>query len=115
MPYRASHPDETVLHHALRDALNHGLRNTNFFVWIRVKPTGRTTQFDDLPRIVNDTEIWLNSLNPDAVKEKELPKRRFDERAASVEITALPRKPEVRGYRATEIVGNPSPVLVGWN
>jgi hypothetical protein len=115
MPYRASHPDETVLHYALRDALNRGLRNTNFFVWIRVKPTGNAKQFDDLPRIVNDTEIWLNSLNPDAVREKELPKRRFDERAASVEITALPRKPEVRGYRATEIVGNPSPVLVGWN
>ncbi len=115
MPYRASHPDETVLHSALREALNRGLRNTNFFVWIRVKPTGKASQFDDLSRIVDDTETWLNSLDPDAVKEKELPKRRFEQRAALVEITALPRKPEVRGYRASEIVGNPSPALVGWN
>lgn len=115
MPYKASHPDETALHHALRDALNRGLKNTNFFVWIRVKPTGRARPFDDLPRIVDETETWLNSLNPDAVKEKELPKRRFEQQAASIEITALPRKSEVRGYRASEIVGNPTPVLVGWN
>lgn len=115
MPYKASHPDEMSLHHALRDALNRGLKNTNFFVWIRVKPTGKAKQFNDLPRIVGDTEAWLTSLNPDAVKEKELPKRRFEQQAALIEITALPRKAEVRGYRASEIVGNPTPVLVGWN
>jgi hypothetical protein len=113
--YSASHPDEAALHHALRDALNRGLKNQNFFVWISVQPTGQSRQFDDLANIVARTDAWLGTLNPDAVKEKELPKLRFQQRAATVEITALPRKPEVRGYRADQIVGNPSPPLAGWS
>jgi hypothetical protein len=112
--YRAGHKDEIALHHELRDALNGGLTNTNFFVWINVKPTGDAKRFVRLDQMVGRTEAWLSTLDPDAVREGDLPKLQLQEEAASVEITALPRKPEVRDHRATEIVGNPGPVLTGW-
>lgn len=103
-----------ALHHQLRDALNASLKNKNFFVWINVMPTGDASRFSELDRMVERTEDWLSRLNPDAVREGDLPKLQLRENAASVEITALPRKREVRGYRAAEIVGNPEPVLTRW-
>lgn len=114
MQYRAGHKDEIALHHELRDALNRDLTNKNFFVWINVEPTGEAKRFAHLGKMIGRTEAWLSTLNPDAVREGDLPKLQLDEKAASVEITALPRKPEVRDHRAQEIVGNPGPVLVGW-
>jgi hypothetical protein len=38
----------------------------------------------------------------------------FEDPAADVRIRAIPKKPEARGTRATEIVGNPEPVLMGF-
>jgi hypothetical protein len=112
--YRAGHPDEIALHHELRDALNDSLTNKNFFVWINVQPTGDAKQFSNLDEIVGRVEGWLSDLNPDDVQESSLPKLALDDEAASIGVTALPRKPEVRDHRAAEIVGNPWPVLVGW-
>lgn len=103
-----------ALHHQLRDAFNASLRNKNFFVWIHVMPTGDAAQFSDLGKMIERTEAWLSDLDPEAVREGDLPKLKLREKAASVEITALPRTREVRGYRATEIVGNPEPVLTRW-
>jgi len=90
------------------------LRNKNFFVWISVEPTGDAKHFSSLQKVVGRTEDWLSTLDPDAVREGELPKLPLHETAAEIEVTALPRKPEVRDRRADEIVGNPWPVLVGW-
>lgn len=115
MQYRAGHEDEIALHHELRDALNGGLTSKNFFVWITVEPTGDAKRFADLDNVIARTEAWLSTLNPDAVPEADLPKLQLHDKAAAMEITALPRKPEVRDHRAQEIVGNPGPVLVGWN
>lgn len=115
MPFQARHPDETALHSEIRDALNSEIQSKNFFVWLNILPTGQGSEIDDLPGLVAETEEWLRSLDPDAVSEKELPKRVIKRRAAIVELTALPRKPEVRSYPADQIVGNPGPILVGWN
>jgi len=112
--YRAGHPDEITLHHELRDSLNSSLTNRNFFVWINVRPTGDAKQFSNLNGMASKIESWLSDLDPDAVEEGDLPKLPLHDDAASVEITALPRKAEVRDHRAAEIVGNPWPVLVGW-
>jgi hypothetical protein len=90
------------------------LTSKGFFVWINVEPTGEAKCFVNLQHIVEETESWLSRLNPDAVNARDLPKLSLHDRAAEIKITALPRKPEVRGYRATEIVGNPGPILVGW-
>ncbi|HVO55634.1 MAG TPA: hypothetical protein VMT37_14575 [Solirubrobacterales bacterium] len=114
MQYRAGHEDEVALHHELRDAFNRDLTNRNFFVWLNVDPTGEAKQFAHLDKMVERTEAWLANLNPDAVREGDLPTLQLHEEAASVEITALPRRREVRDHRAQEIVGNPGPVLVGW-
>jgi hypothetical protein len=115
MEYRPSHPDEPVLHHALRDALNRELKNKDFFVWVTVEPTGEAKEFENLDGIVAGTEAWLDRLNPDAVEEKALPKYEIEQPAATVQITALPRKAEVRDHRAGQIVANPNPIMVGWN
>lgn len=116
MPLEPSHPDEPELHRQLRDALNDELRNTKFFVWITVRPTGWQKSFAYLPRIVAAVEEWLDTLDPDEV-------RPWDEGngwisisdpAADVRIRAIPKKPGARGRRADQIVGNPAPVLTGY-
>jgi hypothetical protein len=114
VPLEPSHPDEPALHRALRDALNRELTTPNFFVWIKVKPTGKSREFADLPTIVRETESWLLALDPDSVDGSELPDRTFSDRAANVEIRAIPKKREARGYRSAAIVGNPEPALAGW-
>lgn len=108
------HPDEPELHRQLRDALNEGLSNTDFFVWITVRPTGHQTHFSYLPRIVEKTERWLSLLDPDAPQEERRSTEFVQDPAADVEIRAIPKKPEARGRRAVEIVGNPEPVLAGY-
>jgi hypothetical protein len=119
VPLEPLHPDEPELHRQLRDALNEGLTNTDFFVWITVRPTGYQKSFSYLPRIVEGTGRWLASLDPDAPHEErksntELLELLFEDPAADVRIRAIPKKPEARGRRATEIVGNPEPVLMGF-
>ena len=114
MPLEPLHPDEPSLHHALRDALNQSLTSADFFVLISVEPTGEVRDFDDLAAIVADAEQWLSGLNPDAVDASDLPTRRYSDKAAYVEVRAIPKKPSARNYRPAEIVGNPEPALAGW-
>lgn len=114
MPLRPSHPDEPALHHELRDALNQRLTNGDFFVWISVRPTGERVEFEDLDAIVSKAETWLSSLDPDRVDASDLPERTYSDKAAEVELRAIPKKPSARGQRAGQIVGNPEPVLAGW-
>jgi hypothetical protein len=108
------HPDEPALHHELRDELNEHLTNPNFFVWIEVKPTGHQTELGEVAQIVNDTERWLGSLDPDDVRPDDLPEQVWSDPAAEVHITAIPKSPQSRGRRADQIVGNPEPILVGY-
>ena len=98
----------------MRDALNQALTNGDFFVWINVRPTGERVEFEDLEAIVSDAEKWLSSLDPDRVDPSELPERDYADKAAEVELRAIPKKPAARGRRASQIVGNPEPVLAGW-
>jgi hypothetical protein len=115
MPLEPSHPDEPELHHQLRDALNEGLTSTDFFVWIRVRPTGHQKRFAYLPRIVEKTDKWLASLDPNASRDAPEPPSTFaQDPAADVEILAIAKRPEARGERAAEIVGNPEPALAGF-
>jgi hypothetical protein len=115
MPMEPRHPDEPALHFELRDALNRGLTNTDFFVWIDVEPSGAAQSFKNLAAMVAATEHWLADLDPDAVDPGALPEQPFHDHAGKVRITAIPKKPSARGQRAEEIVGNPGPVLVGWD
>lgn len=111
------HPLEPKLHEDLRAALNAGLRNQDFFVWIDVRPSGVSNDFARLDHMVEETDRWLATLDPDVVRPSEDRRAavRFDDPAAEVKIEALPKKREARGQRAKEIVGNPAPILVGWN
>jgi hypothetical protein len=116
MNLSARHPHETDLHHALRDALNDNLLNTNFFVWIDVRPTGKSNEFAHMEQIVDAVEDWLSDLDPDAPPpgEGRVQEREIIEPAAEIKLRAIPKKPEARHRRAAQIVGNPEPILVGW-
>jgi hypothetical protein len=117
MPFEASHPDEPDLHHELRDALNAGIQNTNFFVWISVYPTGWGKSFSYLPRIVEAVEEWLGALDPDQARpwDKVGGEIEIVDPAADVRLRAIPKKPEARGTRSGLVVGNPEPILTGWH
>lgn len=109
------HPDEFDLHHELRDAFNKELQNANFFVWIDVRPTGKYKQLAHLDKIIEAVEEWLGDLDPDGHLETDrIAERWIVDPAAEIKLRAIPRKREVRGYRADQIVGNPEPILVGW-
>jgi hypothetical protein len=115
MPLEARHPLEPALHHELRDAFNRQLQNTNFFIWIDVRPTGDQDSFVDLNRLVREIESWLAGLAPDAVRGPDhLPETWIHDPAAAVKLRAIPKKREARGYRSDQIVGNPEPILLGW-
>lgn len=114
MPMEPRHPLEAALHHELRDVLNGGLINTDFFVWIDIRPTGDETSFVDAQRILRDTEEWLASLDPDAISGTDLPELVRRDLAADVTLRAIPKKPSARAYRSDQIVGNPEPILAGW-
>jgi hypothetical protein len=109
------HPDEPALHRELRDALNREIATTSFFVWINVMPTGSAQTFNDLSRLVNGIQLWLDTLDPDAVSEtQDVPELVVPDPAAEVRVRALPKKVSARGQRSEHIVGNPESVLVGW-
>ncbi len=116
MPLEPSHPDEPELHHELRDALNAGLENKDFFVWITVRPVGWQKSFAYLPRIVDTVEEWLGALDPEDVQPWDHGKGEISltDPAADVRVRAIPKKPEARGTRPDHIVGNPEPVLAGY-
>lgn len=114
MPLAPLHPDEPALHHELRDALNAGLHNTEFFVWINVTPSGQAQSFGRLDDLVVSAAKWLSSLDPDSVSaQEEAPELHYTAEAGRARLRALPKKPEARG-RSGQIVGNPEPVLAGW-
>jgi hypothetical protein len=115
MALSARHPDEVDLHHELRDAFNRQLTNTDFFVWIDVRPTGQAKHFAHLEEIVRATEEWLGDLDPDAPSGLDkIAERWIIDPAAEIKLRAIPKKPEARTYRSDQIVGNPEPILVGW-
>jgi hypothetical protein len=116
MALSARHPDEPDLHHELRDAFNSRLTNTNFFVWIDVRPTGKDKRFAYLDQIVAATDEWLGDLDPDAPApgEGRVQERWITDAAAEIKLRAIPKRPEARNRRADQIVGNPEPVLVGY-
>lgn len=115
MPLEPRHPDELALHHELRDAFNRELTNTNFFVWIDVRPSGGHKQFAYLDQIIKATEEWLGDLDPDSLPGPDrIAERWIEDPAAEIKLRAIPKKPEARAYRSDQIVGNPEPILVGW-
>jgi hypothetical protein len=113
MALSAPHPDESASHHELRDALNRQLTNTNFFVWIDVRPTGKHKGFSELEQVVKIVEEWLDDLDPDASApgEDRVQEREISDPAATVKLRAIPKKPAARGGRAEQIVVNPEPLL----
>lgn len=114
MPLEPSHPDEAVLHHALRDALDRTLTSKDFFVLITVEPSGERQKFEDLEGLALEVERWLRGQDPEHVDVDALPERLFTDKAAEVTVRAIPKKPSARGHRAANIVGNPEPALAGW-
>jgi hypothetical protein len=115
MDFEPSHSQEPELHEELRKALNAALSSTDFFVWIGVDPTGEADHFSNLLAIVEATELWLSRLDPDALSDAQsLPRKRFSDPAADVEIQAIPKKESARGNRPGEIVGNPAPILTAY-
>jgi hypothetical protein len=64
MPLETLHPDESALHHALRDALNQRLTSRFFCLDQRRANRGRDT-FVDLDGLVTETERWLATRDPD--------------------------------------------------
>lgn len=115
VPLTPRHPYEPALHKQLRDALNEGLTNTNFFVLIDVEPTGEAPVLSSTDAIVADTDAWLESIDPDAIVTGTiLPALAFTDPGAKILVRAIPKKTEARDGRAQEIVANPEPILAGF-
>jgi len=108
---------ELEAHEMIRDALDGGLTDPNFFVWLNVIVEDSSAEADviDLDDIVRSTDEWLGTLNPDA-----RPEDGFDELVreygpVSVRLRAGVWKPEARGRQHGHKVGPHVPVVAYWN
>lgn len=100
-------PDGDTLHHALSEALEGGVANRDWFLWLDVSGGDPHPDFSSL---IEQTERWLAQQDPDA---RELATTlSWQQRGLHVEIRAEPKKPRARG--AQPLVGNPYPAFAYW-
>lgn len=101
-------PDEFNPHRVVAEALEHGVRNRDWFVWLTVNGT-RMPGAADLNALAEQAETWLSRLDPE---NEEQPELAYEGPALSVRLRALPKKPHARG--ANPLVGNPYPAYAQW-
>jgi hypothetical protein len=102
---------ERALHVALRDALQAGIRNTDFLLWIAVDPTGKGESFARVDELVDEVEKYLAGLDPDQVGSETVPLELHDE-VADVQVIPWAKKESSRGERALQLVAPEVPVTV---
>jgi hypothetical protein len=103
-------------HKRIAKALDQGVTNPNFFLWLNVEvEPGILVDEQLITQIVNAVQQWLDSLDPDLKIDPDgsHPTRALQAGPVAVRITALPRKPEARGASGV-VVGNPSPPSAYW-
>lgn len=103
-------------HKRLAKALDAGITNPNFFLWLRVEvESGTLVDERVINEVVQSTQRWLDGLNAETIRRSDdkPPDTAYEFGPVRIGITALPRKPEARGVIGA-VVGNPSPPSAHW-
>jgi hypothetical protein len=102
-----SSAERLTIHHRVSQALEVGVRNRDWFLWLDVSGE---PELPDLGSLVAETERWLARLDPDAGgDEAELD---WVGPGLRVHLRALAKKPRARG--GNPLVGNPYPAFAYW-
>jgi hypothetical protein len=107
----ATTPGNDTAHRLVSEALEQGVRNRDWFLWINVNGDTFLAPNDNLDSLVQLTEQWLRELDPDAER-KPAPFAWPGPHGVSVVLRALPKKPHARG--SNPLVGNPYPAFAYW-
>jgi len=100
-------PEHDSPHHMLTQALEAGVTNRDWFLWLDVSGDDPRPDYTSL---IDQTEAWLEGQDPDAPDPAaELVWHRG---GLHVQIRALPKKSRARG--ANPLVGNPYPAFAYW-
>ncbi len=103
---------EAEAHEIVREALSNGLTNSNFYVSLKVTvddPDAGTDQLD-LDDLVPRANQWLDGLDPDGPL-ADRTSLRTDLGPVTINLSALPWKPEVRAAAQPGVVGPRYPVI----
>jgi hypothetical protein len=119
-------PDEAFWHALVRDLLNARLADRRFFLWLHVERGNGDSELDDAI-FLDAVSAWLTQLEPSEPADLPEPLGQntpnggaywrqdkeflWDAGGLIVHLTAIPRRTEVRGKPAREVVGNPEPAF----
>jgi hypothetical protein len=95
-------------HRVVSQALEAGVRNRDWFLWVGVDAEAVPTDLDPL---VERTEQWLSQLDPNQDADPE-PELEWAVPGLHVSLRALAKKPRARGQ--SPLVGNPYPAFAYW-
>jgi hypothetical protein len=101
-------------HEALARALDQGIKNSDFFLWLRVDGETGLPGDGEMGGLVQRTRQWLDGLEVEAVEASSPPTLRLVGGTAEIELTAIPKKLAARGSSGP-VVGNPVPPRAFWN
>jgi hypothetical protein len=102
--------DEMTIHQRLVEALEAGVRNRDWFVWLGVNVTGEVNaDAIELGKIVQFVEDWLGGLDPDTKYPEPPDAAMTPDNIVYFEFQAIAKKPQARGTRP--LVGNPVPAF----
>lgn len=94
------------MHRVVSQALEGGVQNRNWFIWVDV--SGESPP-PDLSPLITRTEQWLHDLDAGTSQSTEL---NWSKSGLTVLLRALAKKPHARG--ANPLVGNPYPAFAYW-
>jgi hypothetical protein len=103
-------------HETIREALSSGLRNSNFYVLLKVTVGDPTTNAEilDLDDLVRRADQWLDGLNPDGPNADQK-KFNIEYGPVTVSLWALAWNREVRDSARPGQVGPHLPVVADWS
>lgn len=104
----ATSTEHVSMHRRVTEALESGVHNRDWFLWVDVSGDDARPDFSSL---VAAAEQWLGQMDPDA-EPGEGPELQWARSNVSVLLKALPKKPHARG--ADPLVGNPFPAFAYW-
>jgi hypothetical protein len=125
-------PDEQFWHRRIRDLLNSGLEHRQFFLWLNVEGGTGETSFNE-SAFLDAVEAWLTRLHrlvyqqglediveslegerfhlPDGEWSWQGKKFHWSQGGLELDLSAIPRRTEVRDQPADQVVGNPEPAF----
>ncbi len=104
-------------HQEVAAALERGVRNRDWFLWLTLDPPSddKRGSTPPLTELADQVDAWLSGLDPDVVTHTGRSEQwtwTASSGAARLTLSAIPKKPDARGHAG--LIGNPVPAFAYW-